>query len=370
MRIAIACHPTPGGSGVIATELADALARRGHEVHLAAYTRPFRLPADSPVIFHPAACPDYPLFQHPPCDLSFANLLAGIVKDHGVEIIHAHYAVPHCVTALLARDIVQPHPVKVVTTLHGTDITLVGSHRDFFDLVRYAMLRSDALTAPSQWLCDETVQRFQLPTAPIKIPNFVDTTVFFPEGRAPYPAPGEPFQLLHASNMRPVKRISDVIRVFAGVARQAPARLTVVGEGPDKGLAVELASMLGVSDRVEFRGLSREMGAIMRSAHLFLLLSDYESFGVSALEAMASGVPVIGTTGGGLGEVVRDGKTGLLCGVGEVQCITRKAMTILADAGRWERFSRAAARHAPERFDLRAAVNQYEELYRQVLSAA
>jgi len=370
VKIAVSCHPTQGGSGIVATELATALAHRGHEVHLAATVRPYRLAEDSGVIFHPLNVPDYPLFPCPPYDLSLANKFAGIVNDHGVELIHAHYAIPHAVTAILARDVVAPRRVRVVTTLHGTDITLVGSHIEFYDLTRYAMTASDGLTAVSEWLRAQTIARFRLPRPPEVIHNFVDPGLFNPEGRAGYPAPGAEFHLLHASNLRPVKRIADVIRVFDEVRKQLPAHLTILGDGPEKGLAEELAAELNLTPRITFTSTAQDMPAFMRAAHLKLLLSDYESFGLSALEALACGTPVAASDAGGLPEVIESGRTGILCRVGDIACTARAVVELLGDRARWEAMSRAAAEDAVALFGLEKIVPAYERLYERVIAGA
>lgn len=366
MRIAITCHPTQGGSGVVATEIAEAMVRHGHEVHLVASSKPFRLHEGTGVIFHDLDVPIYPLFKCPPHDLCLANKLAEVTKRHSIDIIHAHYAVPHAVTALLAREIVAPLPVKIITTLHGTDITLVGSHKDFFDLVRYAMIRADATTTVSKWLQAETMRRFKLPVEPVLVPNFFDPFHFNTEGRAAYPSEGEAFQLVHASNLRPVKRIADVINVFHLVAQRLPARLTVVGDGPDLGLAQEIAAELGICDKVDFTGVSESMPIALRKSHLYLLLSLYESFGLSALEAMACGTPVAATRAGGLPEVVEDGVTGLLSPVGDVHDAADRIVDLLRDRNRWERMSLAAAESARTRFAVETVIPQYEALYERI----
>ncbi len=367
MNITVSCHPTQGGSGIVATELSTALAHRGHQVHLVACTRPYRLAEDSGVVFHEVQIPTYPLFRYPPHDLSLANKLAGITKEFGADIIHAHYAIPHAVTALLARQVVHPQRTRIVTTLHGTDITLVGSLEEFYDLTRHAMIESDALTAVSEWLRDETMKRFRLPRSPEVIHNFVDTSRFNPTGRADYPAAGDVFHLLHASNLRPVKRVADIVRVFAEVQRKLPARLTILGEGPQKGLAQELAAELNVCNRVTFTSTASDVPAMMRSAHVCLLLSDYESFGLAALEALACGTPVAASNSGGLPEVIDHGRNGLLCGVGDVSCTAREVVSLLGDRERWEKMSADAATLARERFGLQAIVPLYEELYKRVL---
>ena len=368
MKIVFSCHPTLGGSGIVATELATALAHRGHQVHMAAVKRPYRLRDDAGVIFHKVNIPEYPLFMYPPHDLSLANKLAEIVRKFDIDIVHAHYAIPHAITALLARQIAAPHHARVVTTLHGTDITLVGSLAEFYDLTRYAMLQSDGLTAVSDWLAAETVRRFELEEAPEVIHNFVDTERFQPDGRAPYPEPGEPFHLLHASNLRPVKRVADIVRVFAGVQAQIPARLTILGEGPEKGLAQELVAELGLCGKVTFSSTADDVPAVMRSAHLNLLLSDHESFGLSALEALACGTPVAGSDSGGLPEVIEEGRTGLLCPVGEVACTVVKSVALLKNRAEWERMSREAAANVRERFRVERVVPKYEALYQRVLA--
>lgn len=367
MRLLVTCHPTQGGSGVVATEIAEAMAARGHEVHLCATSRPFRLTPGSPVQFHAVTPIEYPLFQNPPIDLSFANKIAQLIRKHRIQVVHAHYAVPHAVNALLARDIVYPKPVRIVTTLHGTDITLVGSHQDFYDLVRYAMVRADAVTTVSRWLQEETQKRFDLPVPPEMIPNFVDANRFFPGSRAAYPAPGEEFRLVHASNLRPVKRVADIVRMFHLVAQKVPARLTIFGEGPDKGMAMELAAEMGIADRVEFPGVAVDIQRHLRQAHMYLLLSHYESFGLSALEAMACGTPVAASNGGGLPEVVRDGVTGRICTVGDWECTARKVLQVLGSRETWESMSKAATEDAVARFELNKVIGHYEALYRRIV---
>lgn len=368
MRIAISCHPTQGGSGIVATELATALAHRGHQVHLAACTRPYRLRADSGVTFHLVQTPEYPLFRYPPHDLSLANKLGGIAKEFAIDIIHAHYAVPHAIVALLARQVACPDTVRIVTTLHGTDITLVGSHAEFYDLTKHAMMMSDGLTAVSEWLRDQTMERFNLKRPPEVIYNFVDTDRFTSDGRTSYPEGREEFHLIHASNLRPVKRIADVIRVFYLVQKELPARLTVLGEGPEKGLACELAGELNLCGKVTFTSTAEDVPAMMRSAHLKLLLSEYESFGLSALEAMSSGTPVAASRSGGLPEVIDHNVTGLLCRVGDVKAIAGEAISLLSDQGRWESMSRAAAHHVRQHFTVEQIVPQYEALYESLIS--
>ena len=370
MKIAISCHPTTGGSGVVATELALGLAERGHDVHVVSYERPFRLNEHDNLRFHKVNVQDYPLFKYPPHDLNLANKLAQIADEVKLDVIHAHYAVPHAVSAMLARDMLCScsRSVRVVTTVHGTDITLVGSHHDFYRVCRYAMTRNDGTTAVSNWLADRTQTEFDLDEVPAVIPNFVDCEKFSAEERVGYPGEGEEFVLLHASNFRPVKRVQDVIRVFHLVQERLNARLVMVGDGPDRGMAEELSSELGIADRVKFVGKKDDMAKAYRGSHLYLLLSDYESFGLSALEAMACGTPVVASRAGGLMEVIDDGVSGRLCKVGDHVAIANAAVEMLHDSARWERYSQEARLRAEDGFCKRKIMPMYEDFYEQVIA--
>jgi N-acetyl-alpha-D-glucosaminyl L-malate synthase BshA len=369
MKIAISCHPTQGGSGVVATELAMGFSRRGHEVHLISDDPPFRLPAGTNVQFHKVNVPDYPLFKYPPHGLSLANEIAEVVVKHEIDIVHAHYAVPHAISSIIAAQVVKPYPLRVVTTLHGTDITLVGSHRDFYRICRYAMVECDAVTAVSSWLVDQTMNEFKLPTPPFHIPNFVDCERFQSAGRVGFPKAGEPFQILHASNFRPVKRVIDIVRVFERIQRKLPARLVMVGDGPELGLAKELAAQLRIGKKVDFLGPRVDIEHLYRQSHLFLLLSEYESFGLSALEALACGTPVIASRSGGLTEVVQDGTTGYLCDVGAIDQIAGRAVEALSDEQAWTNMSDAGRIDARQRYCKEMILPMYETLYRQVMAA-
>jgi L-malate glycosyltransferase len=354
---------------VVATELAGALAQRGHEVHVVSYERPVRLNDHPNVMFHRVNVSDYPLFKYPPHDLTLANVLAELTVEYKLDILHAHYAVPHAVSAMLARDMLcsETHPVKVVTTVHGTDITLVGSHKDFYRVCRYAMVMDDGTTAVSEWLSKQTVKTFNLPDAPVVIPNFVDCDRFSSKGRVGYPGDGA-FVLLHASNFRPVKRVCDVVRVFAKVReRLSKARLLMVGDGPERGMAEELVAQLELTDVVSFGGEQMDIEQAYRESHLFLLLSDYESFGLTALEAMACGTPVVASKAGGLVEVVRDGATGRLCRVGNIDAMADAAYEILSDSAKWSAMSLEGKLHARNNFCKELIVPMYEAFYEKVL---
>jgi L-malate glycosyltransferase len=369
MRIGIVCYPTYGGSGAVATELGLALAERGHEIHFISYAQPFRLRGyNERVTFHEVRIGAYPLFEHPPYSIALAVTLEEVAVRHGLDVIHAHYAIPHAACAWLAREIMaDEHDVGIVTTLHGTDITLVGQDPSYFTVTKFSIERSDAVSAVSTYLRDETYRAFGCTECEIAvIPNFVNLEEFHPDpGRTPARAGAEKV-LMHISNMRAVKRLPDIVRIFAQVQAALPARLVLVGDGPERDAAVREAEALGVSARVRCLGKVDDVAGALRAADLYLLPSQTESFGLSALEAMATGVPVVGTNVGGLPEVVEHGVTGFLGEVGDVDGLARGAIALLRDAETW-RTASAAARVRAARFDVRTVVPQYEALYGAVV---
>jgi len=368
MRIGIVCYPTYGGSGAVATELGLALAVRGHDVHFISYAQPFRLHGfNERVAFHEVRIGSYPLFEHPPYSLALAVTLEEVAVRERLDVIHAHYAIPHATCAWLAREIMaDKHHVGIVTTLHGTDITLVGQDPSYFSITRFSIEKSDAVTAVSDYLRDETYRAFGCGDCGITvIPNFVNLQQFHPAGEGRPAQDGEKV-LMHISNMRPVKRLLDIVRIFARVQAELPARLVLVGDGPDRDVAEREAEALGVAARVRCVGKIEDVAGALRSADLYLLPSQTESFGLSALEAMATGVPVVGTRVGGLPEVVEDGVSGFLGEVGDVDGLARGALDLLRDADRW-RAASAAARARATRFDTETVVPQYEELYGTVV---
>jgi L-malate glycosyltransferase len=367
MKIAINCHPTQGGSGIVATELAMALADRGHDVFMVASERPYRLPKNTPVHFEKVYISEYPLFKYPPHDFSVINKLVDVTRRHTIDIIHAHYVVPHAICAVFARTMLQNHDVKIISTLHGTDITLVGSHPEFRDICLFAMTQADTLTAVSDWLSQRTCEEFGICTNTIHtIANFVDFTRFNPEGRAAYPDTGEEFILMHAGNFRPVKRVVDICRIFYEVQKQIPARLKLLGKGPELGVAREMCAEMNICHKVDFCGSVPNIEMEMKKAHFFLLMSQYESFGLSALEAMACGVPVTASNAGGLPEVIEDGISGILTPVGHTELAAKRILEIAGNKNRWKQMSVDTAKRAKV-FDMDAIVTQYEDLYRQVL---
>ena len=326
MKIGITCYPTVGGSGAVAAELGKQLARRGHEVHFISYRLPFRLgDFQQNICFHEVDVSSYPLFEYPPHDLALAAKMAEVAREHGLDLFHVHYAIPHAIAGFLAQQMLGSGAPRMVTTLHGTDITIVGQDRSFFEITRFGIERSDAVTAVSEFLQRMTVAEFQVTKADRRDPQLRRPRALPPERDGPLRASLAPGQkvLLHVSNFRPVKRVLDVVRIFERVAREVDAVLLMVGEGPERSSAQALARRLGLSDRVRFLGAQHAIEEIVGLADVFLLPSELESFGLSALEAMACGVPVVGSDAGGLPEVVRHAESGYLLPVGDVEGMAR-----------------------------------------------
>ena len=372
MRIGITCYPTHGGSGVVATELGKHLAERGHEVAFISYSTPLRLTDLPPrVSFHEVEVNEYPLLKNFPYTLALASKMAEVAQLKQLQILHVHYAIPFAAAALLARQTVPDMDLKLVTTLHGTDVTLVGNNPSFRPVTTMTIQQSDAVTAVSNFLKEETYRQFNVQKEIDVIYNFVDPV----RHERPIPACIPPrdcpdsFNLMHISNFRPVKRVGDVVKVFARVAQKLDARLILVGDGPDIGLTKQLAQDLGVVDRVIYTGVVDAVAPLLQAANLLLLPSETESFGLVALEAMASGVPVIATNVGGLPEVVRHGVTGFLAPLGDVDQMADYAVRILSDCSVCEAFSKAARQHAVDHFDYHTIIPQYEAVYERVLQS-
>jgi N-acetyl-alpha-D-glucosaminyl L-malate synthase BshA len=371
VKIGITCYPVYGGSGVVATELGIQLARRGHEVHFITYAQPFRLPYYMErIYYHEVDVPSYPLFDYPPYDLALASAMHNTVVKRQLDLLHVHYAIPHAASAWMAREMGNGR-CKVVTTLHGTDITLVGQDPSFFAITRFSIQRSDGITAVSESLCRETVLRFDVPLSAIRVvPNFVDLQQYkrdeYPCHRDKLARPDEKL-VMHISNFRPVKRVTDVVHVFAALNKRIPSRLVLIGDGPDRARAQAVAEEDGVSDRVAFLGKQESVAELLSCADLFLLPSENEAFGLGALEAMACGVPVVATNVGGVPEVVTQGESGLLAPVGDVDEMANDAIYLLEDVERWRQFSRAARRRA-EHFSADIVIPMYEAYYQEVLA--
>ena len=376
MKIGITCYPTYGGSGAVATELGIALSQRGHEIHFITYKQPFRLPSFLPhVFFHEVDVGRYPLFEYPPYDLALAVRMHEVVLAHKLDLLHVHYAIPHATSAWIAREMLgNTRPdIKVLTTLHGTDITIVGQDPSFYAITKFSIEKSDGLTAVSQFLRTETLSAFGCTGCRIEvIPNFIDPAVY---DRARYgPQFAEISQgrkvLMHISNFRPVKRVKEIVQIYARVANEIPSVLVMIGDGPDRVIAEQEARDLGVSEDVFFLGKLESVAPLLANADLFLLPTNSESFGLSALEALACGVPVIGANAGGLPEVVRHGETGFLCEPGDVDGMARAGIALLSDSQRWNAASDLAAHDARERFGLEEVVAQYESFYRRAINGA
>lgn len=374
MKIGITCYPTYGGSGAVATSLGIGLAERGHEVHFISYAQPFRLSGfRERVYLHEVEIDRYPLFEHPPYTLAMAAAIHDTAVRESLDVIHVHYAIPHAASAWIARQMLdRKNGPPLVTTLHGTDVTLVGRQPSFRAITRFSILQSQGITAVSRFLKDVTVRDFDVPEERIRvIPNFVDTDLFRRGGepchRKVFAPRGEKI-VMHVSNFRAVKRVADVVSIFAGVRRSLPARLVLVGDGPERSRAAEAARTLEVEDDVVFLGKHAAVNELLACADLFLMASDSESFGLAALEAMASGAPVVGYRAGGLPEVVPDGEAGYLVRPGAVEEAIAAAVRILGDEARWRRFSRAGRRAAAERFDSRRVLPLYEAYYEAVRS--
>jgi N-acetyl-alpha-D-glucosaminyl L-malate synthase BshA len=370
MKIGITCYPTYGGSGVVATELGKELAVRGHDVHFISYALPIRLTMTDHIYFHEVEVLSYPLFEYPPYDLVLATKMAEVMTRFDLDILHVHYAIPHSISAYLAKMMLKDRVVPFVTTLHGTDITLVGNDRSYLPITRFGIEKSDAVTAVSDYLKQRTVQEFQIDRPIEVVPNFVDCDVYGPASdgalRAKYAADDEGI-LIHISNFRPVKRVDDVIAIFAAVRKKRKARLLMVGDGPERPKAEWLAHTHGIADDVLFVGKQNDMSHFLAVSDILLLPSELESFGLVALEAMACEVPVVASRVGGIPEVVRDGVDGYLHEVGDIHSMSESCLSILNNPRLREDLGHAARDHATREFCASKIVLQYEDLYRRTI---
>lgn len=375
MKIAIVCYPTFGGSGVVATELGIALAERGHEIHFVTYQQPVRLDFLAKNIhFHEVHVEKYPLFLYQPYELALSSKLVETVKHHGIELLHVHYAIPHAYAGYMAKKMLAEAGIHLpmVTTLHGTDITLVGNHPSFKTAVTFSINKSDVVTSVSDSLKQDTLRLFDIEVPIDVVPNFIDIgnqPKTFTDCERELMAPNNEKIITHISNFRPVKRIQDVIHVFEAIQKKTPAVLIMVGEGPERAYAEHRCREIGIDDKVRFVGNSNEIDKILCFSDLFLLPSEKESFGLAALEAMAAGVPVISSNTGGLPEVNEPGVSGYLSDVGDVEDMATKALSILNDDGTLARFKAQSQAHAAK-FDIKKIVPLYEALYESVLDPA
>lgn len=378
MRIGITCYPTYGGSGVVATELGIELAALGHEVHFISYSQPFRLTGrETGIFYHEVPVSNYPLFEFPPYDLALASRMAEVAEYYHLDILHVHYAIPHSVSALLARQMLAERGKRLpfVTTLHGTDITLVGMDHSYLPITRYGIQQSDGVTSISNYLREVTIANFGT-TRPIEVVhNFVNCDVYQPirdeeqraAARAKFARPDEAL-LVHLSNFRPVKRVADVVRAFSKVAETMPAQLLMIGDGPDRSTAEWLAHTLKIHDRVHFVGKQDRVNELLPLGDLMLMPSEMESFGLAALESMACQVPAIGTWVGGVPELIDDGENGLLYQVGDVDGMAAGAIALLQSPERLQAMRLAARKTAQARFCATRIVPRYVEYYERLLA--
>jgi L-malate glycosyltransferase len=376
MKIGITCYPTYGGSGVVATELGLELAQRGHDIHFISYAQPIRLTEPQPHIhFHEVEVSRYPLFDYPPYDLALATRMAEVAELYDLDLLHVHYAIPHSVSALLARQMLAASPshrkLPFVTTLHGTDITLVGLDRSYLPITRYSIEESDGVTAISQYLREITVKEFDIKNHIEVVYNFVNCDLYMRDREAPrrreeYAAPDERI-LVHLSNFRPVKRLTDVVEIFDRVRKTVPSKLLLVGDGPDRSKAEWLAVQKGIHDHVVFLGKQDRVQEKLAISDVMLLPSELESFGLAALEAMACKVVPITTRVGGLPEVIEHGKSGFMAEVGDIETMAQYAIDLLSDESRLQTMAQQARASAQARFCASKIIPQYEEFYRRVL---
>jgi len=379
MKIGITCYPTYGGSGVVATELGLELSQRGHDVHFISYAQPIRLTGPQPHIhYHEVEVSRYPLFDYPPYDLALATRMAEVAELYDLDLLHVHYAIPHSVSAMLARQMLAALPrgrkLPFVTTLHGTDITLVGLDRSYLPITRYSIEQSDGVTAISQYLRERTLKVFDVRNRIEVIYNFVNCNVYARDAestqrREEYASPDERI-LVHLSNFRPVKRVTDVVEIFDRVRKQIPCKLLLIGDGPDRSQAEWLAVQKGIHDHVLFLGKQDRVQEKLAISDVMLLPSELESFGLAALEAMACEVVPIATRVGGIPEVIEHGESGYMAGVGELDTMAHYAIDLLKDEGRLRQMGKQARAAAQSRFCSSKIIPQYEEFYRRTLAGS
>ena len=374
MKIGITCYPTYGGSGVIATELGKELALRGHEVHFISYALPFRLSQYiENIVFHEVETSSYPLFEFPLYSLALASKMVEVAEYENLDLLHVHYAIPHATSAYLAKQMIKSKKdLKIITTLHGTDITLVGLEPSFLPLVKFSIEQSDGVTAVSRFLKEKTITNYYC-NKPIEvIPNFVDTDFYKPNGNNDFRnhiAPKGEKILVHTSNFRVVKRVTDTIRIFEQVQKEIPSKLVLVGDGPDRSECERLCRQLNLCDSVKFLGKQEGLVEILNASDVFLIPSQSESFGLAALEAMACGLPVLSSSVGGLPELIRHNETGFIAEIGDVDRMAKYAIDLLSNDKKYQLFSNNSRKRAVNKFDKSKIIPVYEELYKKILNS-
>ena len=374
MKIGITCYPTYGGSGVMATELGKELALRGHQVHFISYALPFRLSKYvENIVFHEVETSNYPLFEFPLYSLSLASKMVEVAEFEGLDLLHVHYAIPHATSAYLAKEMLKgKKDLKILTTLHGTDITLVGLEPSFLPLVRFSIDNSDGVTAVSRFLKEKTITTYTCERGIEVIPNFVDTELFRPKENGAFKqhiAPDGEKILIHTSNFRPVKRVSDTIRILEKVLEEIPAKLILVGDGPDRSECERLCRQLGLFEKVKFLGKQDGLVEILNSADVFLIPSQSESFCLAALEAMACGLPVVSSSVGGLPELIRHNETGFIAEIGDIDRMAKYVVELLSNDRKYKLFSENSRNRAVSKFDKSIVVPLYEEYYKRIMDS-
>jgi len=374
MKIGITCYPTYGGSGVIATELGKELALKGHQVHFISYALPFRLNEFvKNIVFHEVETSNYPLFEFPLYSLALASKMVEVAEFEDLDLLHVHYALPHATSAFLAKQMLKSKKdLKIITTLHGTDITLVGLEPSFLPLVKFSIEQSDGVTAVSRFLKEKTMTNYSCEKPIEVIPNFIDSDLYKPDGRTAFReniAPNGEKVLVHTSNFRPVKRVPDTIKILKKVIEDVPAKLILVGDGPDRSECERLCRQLDLCDEVKFLGKQEGLVEILNSADLFLIPSQSESFGLAALEAMSCGLPVISSSVGGLPELISHNETGFIAEIGDVDRMAKYAVDLLRNDRKYKLFSKNARDRAVNKFDKSKIIPIYEEFYKSVLNS-
>jgi L-malate glycosyltransferase len=374
VKIGITCYPTYGGSGIVATELGLELANRGHEIHFITYANPIRLDPGIPRIhYHEVEVSNYPLFQYPPYCLALASRMAEVAESYALDLLHVHYAIPHSISALLAQQMLSvKRRLPFITTLHGTDITLVGSDRSYYGITKFSIEQSNGVTSISEFIRARTAEVFGVKDGVRVIPNFVNIKIYKPDAKkagAHRFAPNREKLLIHLSNFRPVKRVNDCVHILARVVKSTPAHLLMVGDGPDRGPAEVLARELGVEDHVSFLGKQDHVERLIPLAHVLLMPSELEAFGLAALEAMACGVPSIGTNAGGVPELITHGVDGFLEDVGDLDSQAARVAELLSDPRLHQRMATAARHTAASRFSTEHIIPQYERYYEEICGA-
>jgi N-acetyl-alpha-D-glucosaminyl L-malate synthase BshA len=371
LKIGITCYPTVGGSGVIATELGKLLAEKGHEIHFISSSLPFRLnKVYCNIYYHEVQVNHYSVFQYPPYDLALASKMAEVIDREELDLLHVHYAVPHAVCAVLAKQMAK-RDVKIVTTLHGTDVTVLGYDPSMSDLIRFGIEKSDAVTAVSKSLIEQTVEMLEPNKQITPIYNFLDERVYYRQDasslKSAYGISPEEKVIIHTSNFRAVKRVPDIIKAFENIQRHIPSKLLLVGDGPELTVVNRLVKAKKLEDKVLFLGKQDKLEDLYSMSDLKLLLSEKESFGLVLLEAMACGVPCIGTRVGGIPEVIVEGETGYLCELGDIEMVSDRAISLLSDSALYEKMATNSLKRVHKEFSSTKIVQQYEEIYNQIL---